>query len=89
MADLLGEVDTNVVPLPSLPRKSIKSENRRKVRVLSPPLSQQKSAKRAASKMENSPPSGFDDDDMPLPGAFEDDNPMSDPAPSSPMAKAG
>ena len=90
MADLLGEVDTNVVPLPSFPRKSIKSENRRKVRVLSPPPSQHKSAKQAVPKMENSPPpSGFDDDDVPLPAQFDDDNPMSDPVPSSPMAKAG
>lgn len=89
MADLLGEMDTNVVPLPSYPRKSVKTENRRKVRVLSPPPTQHKSSRKAAVKFDDTPPSAsFDDDELPLPAAFDDDAPMSDPAPSSPMAKA-
>lgn len=88
MASLLGEMDSNVVPLPENPRKSIKTENRRKVRVLSPPPTQHKSTKRASAHLSSTRAASPDeDDDLPLPGVF-DDTPMSDAAPSSPMAKA-
>jgi DNA polymerase alpha subunit A len=40
MADLLGKVDTNVVLNHAPTRNIVKSEARRKVRVLSPPLSE-------------------------------------------------
>lgn len=95
MADLLGEVDTNVVPTNLPSRNIVKSETRRKVRILSPPLSE---SKKSARESENAPRGRFpseepqvniDDDDGPLPGGGDDDDnvPMSDPMPSSPIAK--
>ncbi|KAJ6108558.1 hypothetical protein N7523_009881 [Penicillium sp. IBT 18751x] len=97
MADLLGEVDTNVVankiPTPSI----VKSEARRKVRVLSPPLSekrQQKPRARDENDAPSSPPikeqplHSDDLDDGPLPMADDDDVDMGDPMPSSPITKA-
>lgn len=42
MADLLGEVDANILPARAPTKKSVKSENRRKVRILSPPLTQER-----------------------------------------------
>ncbi|KAL8775944.1 MAG: hypothetical protein Q9194_003481, partial [Teloschistes cf. exilis] len=95
MADLLGEVDTNI---PSKqPIKAVKTQNRRKVRVLSPPVSQEKPAKRASIPKQgrnekpalNTPPLDAMDDDDILLHDFDDANmPMSDPAPSSPIEKA-
>lgn len=95
MADLLGEVDSNI---PSrLPVKTIKTAARRKTRVLSPPLSQSK--KSALPKVNdggnpshllNTPPleaSYNDDDDFPT-AIFDNDTPMSDLMPSSPVANA-
>lgn len=101
MADLLGEVDTNVVSnhVPP-PQNVIKSETRRKVRVLSPPLSQRTrpEKKPLPAKDENSDPASpgdekpaldLENDDGPLPAAGDDDDvPMSDPMPSSPTSKA-
>ena len=100
MADLLGEVDTNVVsnhvPTPNL----VKSETRRKVRVLSPPLSEKKRREKPQVKDENDIPSSpikdqpalnsDDFDDGPLPPVDDDDMHMSDPEPmpSSPVSKA-
>lgn len=40
MADLLGEVDANIVPARVPTKNVVKSETRRKVRILSPPLSE-------------------------------------------------
>jgi hypothetical protein len=37
MADLLGEVDVNIPSRPDLKMKPIKSESRRKTRIISPP----------------------------------------------------
>lgn len=99
MADLLGEVDTNVVSnhVPP-PRSIVKNEARRKVRVLSPPLSEKRRREKAEALDENEMPSSpvkgtnplpSDDlDDGPLPGADDDDIDMGDPMPSSPISKA-
>ncbi|KAI9786183.1 MAG: DNA-directed DNA polymerase alpha catalytic subunit pol1 [Geoglossum umbratile] len=96
MAELLGEVDSNVPNRKISPRvKAVKSETRRKVRVLSPPLSDIKRPK--AEKLVGnghapiSPAGGhtFDDDDGFLGGMDDDDMLMSDPhLPSSPITKA-
>lgn len=96
MAGLLNEVDTNVVsnhvPAPNV----IKSEARRKVRILSPPISQKPPVEKREKRDENAgpispvshePPADVDDDG-PLPQADDDDVPMSDPMPSSPISKA-
>lgn len=92
MADLLGEVDTKVSS--RQPMKAIKNDNRRKIRVLSPPVSQEKpgSLQKHGHKEQpvlNTPPlDAIHDDDGLLP-IFDDDNaPMSDPVPSSPIQKA-
>ena len=93
MDDLLGEIDTNPVRR-SAPRP-VKTETRRKTRVLSPPISENhsKAAQRRANDsdtyMPDTPPgeNAYGDDD-PLP-TFEDDVLMSDPPlQSSPVAKA-
>jgi DNA polymerase alpha subunit A len=99
MADLLGEVDANVLPARSYPRKVLKSDTRRKIRVLSPPLTQESKPKAYPSRCEthghaelvDTPTTtfAFDDDDTTLNAAGDDfDLPMSDPLPSSPIAKA-
>ncbi|MCJ1243275.1 DNA-directed DNA polymerase alpha catalytic subunit pol1 [Trapelia coarctata] len=95
IADLLGEVDTNV---PSrVPLKTVKNESRRKVRVLSPPVDENKKPRLSKMKpsadaepLMNTPPieSNYDagDDYM---GDFDgEDLPMNDPMPSSPIQKA-
>jgi DNA polymerase alpha subunit A len=95
MADLLGEVDTNVAARRAPPRP-VKSENRRKTRALSPSIENIPRVKRAKlnepsdSYMVNTPPAekaDFDDGFMPAIG--DDDITMSDaPMQSSPIAKA-
>jgi DNA polymerase alpha subunit A len=94
MADLLGEVDTNLPRRPA-PR-SIKTEARRKTRVLSPSISEnrlstvKKQTNASESYMPDTPPAlnAYDDDDGYLPTA-DDDAPMSDlPLQSSPVQKA-
>ena len=94
MADLLGEVDTNI---PSrLPVKAIKTEARRKVRVLSPPMEYRSSRPlkmntgTEGGQLFPTPPaeSAYDDGDHDI-GVFgEDDMVMDDPLPSSPTQKA-
>jgi DNA polymerase alpha subunit A len=94
MADLLGEVDSNIPSkLPAAKPKAVKTEARRKVRVLSPPV--EKSARNRVKPQEamlRTPPDEneivFGDDDGLVPPMQEDDMPMSDPAPSSPIVKA-
>ncbi|KAI9368503.1 DNA polymerase family B-domain-containing protein [Aspergillus egyptiacus] len=97
MADLLGEVDTNVVS--NIPvRNVVKSEARRKVRILSPPLSEKPRPSKSERRDENSEPVSpaaeeqpldLDNDDGPILHADDDDDvPMSDPMPSSPVTKA-
>ncbi|GLB06643.1 DNA-directed DNA polymerase alpha catalytic subunit pol1 [Aspergillus tubingensis] len=97
MADLLGEVDTNVVPHRVPTRNIVKTEARRKVRILSPPLADRTRREKPIKRDENSDPVSpvkdqpevnFDDDDGALPGMDDDDVPMSDPMPSSPISKA-
>lgn len=100
MAGLLNEVDTNVVSKKHVPTQNvIRSEARRKVRILSPPLSHKPRAENREKKDENTdpvspdsrePPAGTDnEDDGPLPqGDDDDDVPMSDPMPSSPISRA-
>ncbi|CAI7667748.1 unnamed protein product [Penicillium pancosmium] len=95
MADLLGEVDTNVVRKHVPTRNLIKSDARRKVRVLSPPLSEKRRSEKARPKDENDMPSSPVkleqpnlDSDGPLPMADDDDVDMNDPLPSSPISKA-
>ena len=95
MADLLGEVDTNI---PSrLPAKTVKTASRRKTRVLSPPVSQNRdralpeaSEGENPSHLLNTPPlepTYDDNDDFPT-TALDDDVPMSELMPSSPTANA-
>ncbi|MCJ1390503.1 DNA-directed DNA polymerase alpha catalytic subunit pol1 [Xylographa bjoerkii] len=94
MADLLGEVDTN---LPSrLPVKAIKTEARRKVRVLSPLMENRKSRPSKSNtgiefdQLVITPPAEFtyDGGDNYAGGFGEDDLGMDGPPPSSPIQKA-
>ena len=98
LAGLLDEVDTNASShrvTPSI--KIVKTESRRKIRVLSPPLSEnRKVTLPKASGVTNpahllsTPPSEFayDEDDEVFIRGMDDDAPMSDPMPSSPVTKA-
>lgn len=95
MADLLGEVDSNILPTHIPSRNVVKSETRRKVRILSPPLSENpKPTREKGNAPEPQSPAEQPqlnlDDDEPLPGGGDDDDnvPMSDPTPSSPITKA-
>ena len=97
MADLLGEVDTNVVSNHAPTRNIVKSGARRKVRVLSPPLSEKRRRDKLHARDENDMPSSpvkdqalhSDDlDDGPLPMPDDDDVCLSDILPSSPTSKA-
>ncbi|KAL8842976.1 MAG: hypothetical protein Q9205_003670 [Flavoplaca limonia] len=92
IADLLGEVDTNI-PLRQ-PMKAIKNDSRRKIRVLSPPMSQEKPIRVPKQQSNdrptmNTPPLDINDDYDDLLPTFQDENmPMSDPLPSSPIQRA-
>ncbi|KAJ5368598.1 DNA polymerase alpha catalytic subunit [Penicillium cataractarum] len=98
MKDLLGEVDTNLVSNHIPTRNLVKSEARRKVRVLSPPISERRRRELGDNKSENDVPSSpvkdqpslhsDDFDDAPLPQMDDDDIDMGDPMPSSPISKA-
>lgn len=95
MADLLGEVDTN---LPSrLPPRIIKTAARRKTRVLSPPICNAKSkslsepaANDTTGSMLKTPPHEENyDEDVGLAGGLDDEDfPMYNETPSSPLASA-
>ncbi|KAH7144073.1 hypothetical protein EDB81DRAFT_948077 [Dactylonectria macrodidyma] len=93
LADLLGEVDTNIpAPAPRVSRIE-RSGERRKFRNLSPapePISKKK--KLLDTRLPSPPPVNIDSDDGFAPHFDEEplnnaDVPMSDPAPSSPAAK--
>ncbi|GAB7352538.1 hypothetical protein MBLNU459_g2930t1 [Dothideomycetes sp. NU459] len=94
MADLLGEVNTNIPSRrPHNNMKAVKTENRRKTRVLSPPVEHTRRTAKpqpAAEVMDTPPPSNMDDvsaaDDTYFPN-MDDDIPMSDAMPSSPVVK--
>lgn len=93
MDDLLGEINTNLSrPAPRM--RPVKSESRRKTRVLSPPISENRptSIKQQPNSsdayMPDTPPAANAYDEDPLP-TIDDDVPMSDPPlQSSPVAKA-
>ncbi|KAI7523123.1 hypothetical protein KC317_g21751, partial [Hortaea werneckii] len=94
MTDLLGEVDTNIPSRAPSYGKAVRSNDRRKTRVLSPPLDDRpkktkapESAPEPENEMNSTPPAPVanDDDYYPAP---QDDMMMSDPIPSSPAAKA-
>lgn len=89
MADLLGEVDANILPARTFAKKTIKSESRRKVRILSPPPTREQARQKFQTDLVDTPPpqATYDEDDG-LPAAGDDDNIMSDPLPSSPVVKA-
>src|SRR4051812_45057972 len=93
MADLPGEIDSNVAAASTYNRKAVKSESRRKVRVLSPPPTQKRQSRTkniveaSTPATENTPPRRDFDEDVQVMGV-DDDLPMSDPLPSSPVAKA-
>ncbi|KAL2368634.1 DNA polymerase alpha subunit A [Blastomyces gilchristii SLH14081] len=96
LADLLEEVDSNPVSR-VLPKKAVKSETRRKVRIISPPLSQNTTSEAAKDRKENNISSPLvaskveldpDNDTTWLDAGDDDDVFMSDPAPSSPVTKA-
>ena len=94
MAGILGEVDASSRSNRIALAKTVKSENRRKVRVLSPPV--EATPKYTAAKIKvpitpHTPPDENrigDDDDLPLPPLEDGDVTMSDPIPSSPISKA-
>ena len=104
MADLLGEVDTNVIPSRVPKRDVVKSESRRKVRVLSPPLSQKNTPEKTtlgksekvvrhdvgppAPQIEQPQEPNSEEDDGLLPQFDADDAFMNDNVPSSPISKA-
>ena len=98
MADLLGEVDANVLPVRSYTKKALKSDMRRKIRVLSPPLTQERKSNVTRSRRETGAAPGhadtpladlnFDDDGVFNQYGEDCDLPMSDPLPSSPVANA-
>lgn len=95
MADLLGEVDTNI---PSrLPLKTVKTESRRKTRVLSPPVSRERKIALPKQREANSAPHSlntppleidYNDDDDFMGGIDGDSFPASDLVPSSPTTNA-
>ena len=94
MANLLGEMDSNVpTRRPKLSDKTSKSDDRRKIRVLSPPIkaiSKSRSDKVDKSSLPDTPPAegSSDAEDGFLPPLDDGDALMSDPVPSSPIAKA-
>ena len=96
MDDLLGEIDTNTASRSATRMRPVKTEARRKTRVLSPPVSENRPVAKTRrtndsnSYMPDTPPATntyADDDDLPT---FNDDDvPMSDAIlPSSPVTKA-
>ena len=97
MADLLGEIDTNIpCRRPASSMKAVKSASRRKTRVLSPSLTADhktysaKAQDPPAVARLNTPPldTSFHEDDSLFCGIDDGDVPMSDPVPSSPISKA-
>ncbi|KAK5169830.1 DNA-directed DNA polymerase alpha catalytic subunit pol1 [Saxophila tyrrhenica] len=95
LTDLLGEVDTNIQSRVPSYGKAVRSNDRRKTRVLSPPLEDRQPVKHRTSKarveddLPTAPPAHTrDDDDAYFVAPADDDVPMSDPLPSSPAAKA-
>ena len=97
MAGLLDEVDVNTAGRHAPPTKVIKTESRRKARVLSPPVDESRNHTSYAKTVQNvdsaiiTPPTedAHGADDGYMPPIDDDDMVMSDPAPqSSPVVKA-
>ena len=95
MADILDEVDAgSIANRPTVPKKTVKSENRRKVRILSPPPEHVSKYPESEAKAIPAPHTPLDendityDDDLELPPLENEDTIMSDPLPSSPVTKA-
>lgn len=94
LADLLGEVDTNVPRRIVHSTKQNRSQTSRNARALSPPIDSSKhhTAKRAKTGNTRGPlTTGLDvdeDDDGFTNIMYDDDMPVNDPQPSSPAAKA-
>ncbi|KAH8895083.1 hypothetical protein GQ53DRAFT_682847 [Thozetella sp. PMI_491] len=97
LADLLGEVDSNIpAPVPRANKKRERSAERRRARVLSPVREAKQPAAKKTKVVDDRLPSPAADD-MPMDDndftpmddepASTNDVPMSDPAPSSPAAK--
>ncbi|KAI9698598.1 MAG: DNA-directed DNA polymerase alpha catalytic subunit pol1 [Bogoriella megaspora] len=97
MANLLGDVDVNI-PSKRAPMKAVKTESRRKARILSPPINESRKPPSHPKTTENDAPAvitppteggEWDDDDGYMPPMDDQDIVMSDPAPqSSPTTKA-
>ena len=95
MADLLGEVDVNI---PSrAPTRTVKTAARRKTRVLSPPISQERKVSLSTrpdagnpTGLPDTPPmeANYDDHDGFMGSMNKDAFPPSDPIPSSPTTNA-
>ncbi|CZT16094.1 related to DNA polymerase alpha catalytic subunit [Ramularia collo-cygni] len=90
MAGLLGEVDTNIPSRVPSYGKPLKSNDRRKTRVLSPPLEgEERIAQRARKAGKEQVAELPAPDDYLIPHNDDDDDTiMSDPLPSSPAVKA-
>lgn len=100
MANILSEVDTNLSSHVPLPLKTVRNANHRKVRVLSPPLLQNrlptstKSTKTTeyeqTTHLLHTPPREPNyDEDFSFGGGLEDDDfPSNEEIPSSPITKA-
>lgn len=103
MESLLGEVDVNIPSRAPMRMKPIKSESRRKTRVLSPPLSENRpvpsrtnrsfaedsgadTSQNLSAGEDNATFAAQMDDDLPV--RMDNDLPMSDPMPSSPVTNA-
>ena len=88
MANILDEVDVNVQS--RLPSKTIKTADRRKTRVLSPPVSREKKPVLPKKTVLNTPPlePAHGDQDDYLAGMDDEMFPPSDPIPSSPTTNA-
>ncbi|KAL9106180.1 MAG: hypothetical protein Q9227_008772 [Pyrenula ochraceoflavens] len=95
MTGMLNEMNANLPQRFSPPKKLVKSETRRKVRLVSPPPSgrtkvkhTRKMASEPQSMLAETPPSNsnFDNDDGDI--LMNGDDVMSDHAPSSPLSKA-
>ena len=90
---LLGEVDMNVPTRAPSHGKAIKSSDRRKTRVLSPPLDAREETSHLPSRYTGSglpitPSALVNDDDADFMPQPDDDVATMDPLPSSPIAKA-
>lgn len=98
LADLLGEVDTNVPRPKAQPSRHSRTQEKRRTRALSPSLDESKHTSKKprvtdtrASKPQSapsSPPLQMDDADNFMAGIDDDDMMISQPLPSSPVAKA-